>query len=90
MHISISEAQGQLLELVRRAESGEEVLLTHDGKTIAKLDAVISPAPVETKTPQERRQAIRDIVSKFRRIDDGGPDAAHSQDFLYDDRGLPA
>ena len=39
MYISIAEAQGQLLDLVRRAEAGEEVLLTHEGKTVGKLGA---------------------------------------------------
>ncbi len=40
MHISITEAQGQLLDLIRRAEAGEEVLLTHEGRTVAMLGAV--------------------------------------------------
>jgi antitoxin (DNA-binding transcriptional repressor) of toxin-antitoxin stability system len=44
MKISVAEAQGQLLELVRLAEAGEEVVLTHEGRMVAKLGAVASPA----------------------------------------------
>jgi prevent-host-death family protein len=85
MYISIAEAQGQLLELVRRAEAGEEVLLTHEGKTVARL------APSDASaTYEERRAIIRRIVGRRKRSVDGWPDAAHSQDFLYDDDGLPA
>ena len=85
MYISIAEAQGQLLDLVRRAEAGEEVLLTHEGKTVAKIAPPERPA-----TPDERRAIIREIVGRRKRSVDGWPDAAHSQDFLYDDDGLPA
>ena len=85
MYISIAEAQGQLLELVRRAEAGEEVLLTHEGRTLARL------APQEgLGSYEERRAIIRKIVGRRKRTVDGWPDAAHSQDFLYDDDGLPA
>jgi prevent-host-death family protein len=85
MQISIAEAQGQLLELVRRAEAGEEVLLTHEGRTVARLGAAEAPS-----TYEERRAIIRKIVGRRKRSVDGWPDAAHSQDFLYDDDGLPA
>ena len=36
MRISVSEAKGQLTELVRRAEAGEEVVLTRHGKAVAQ------------------------------------------------------
>ena len=85
MYISIAEAQGQLLELVRRAEAGEEIVLTHEGRALGVI------APFERpQTPEERRAIIREIVGRRNRTVDGWPDAAHSQDFLYDDDGLPA
>jgi prevent-host-death family protein len=85
MQISVAEAQGQLLELVRRAEAGEEVVLTHEGRPLGVI------APFERpQTPAERRAIIREIVGRRKRSADGWPDAAHSQDFLYDDDGLPA
>ena len=85
MYISIAEAQGQLLELVRRAEAGEEVVLTHEGKTVGKLE------PVRRQlSPEERRKIIDEIVAAAPPKPADMPDAAHSQDFLYDDDGLPA
>jgi prevent-host-death family protein len=85
MQISVAEAQGQLLELVRRAEAGEEVVLTHEGRTRGVI------APFERpQTSEERLAIIREIVGRRKRTVDGWPDAAHSQDFLYDDHGLPA
>ena len=37
MQVSVSDAKGQLTELVRRAESGEEVVLTRHGKAAVRL-----------------------------------------------------
>ena len=85
MYISIAEAQGQLLDLVRRAEAGEEVVLTLDGRALARIEASGALTAEE-----ERRAIIRRIVGRRKRTTDGWPDAAHSQDFLYDDDGLPA
>jgi antitoxin (DNA-binding transcriptional repressor) of toxin-antitoxin stability system len=91
MHISISEAQGQLLELVRRAESGEEVVLTHEGETVAKINATGTTSKTWRRmTPEERQRAMSQVLAKIPPLEDGGPDAAHSQDFLYDENGLPA
>ncbi len=85
MYVSIAEAQGQLLDLIRRAEAGEEVLLTHEGRPVGKI------SPVQRRlSPDERLQIIKEIVAKYPPKEDGGPDAAHSQDFLYDEDGLPA
>ncbi|MYK59732.1 MAG: type II toxin-antitoxin system prevent-host-death family antitoxin, partial [Rhodospirillaceae bacterium] len=41
MQISVTQAKGQLTELVRRAEAGEEVVLTRHGRATVRL------APVE-------------------------------------------
>ena len=91
MYISIAEAQGQLLELVRRAQAGEDVVLTHEGRTVAKLGAVDSaPRSWAAMTPEARLSVIREIVAKAPPRPKHWPDAAHSQDFLYDDDGLPA
>ena len=84
MHISVSDAKAQLTELVRRAEAGDEVVLTRHGNPAVRLVAV-KPKP----TREQRRQ----ILEEFRRSIEGkvtpGPDAAHSADFLYGDDGLP-
>ncbi|MBW8727450.1 MAG: type II toxin-antitoxin system prevent-host-death family antitoxin [Inquilinus limosus] len=82
MHISVSEAKGQLTELVRRAEAGEEVVLTRFGQPVARL------VPEARKpTPAERNAVIAEIMASARPTP--GPSAARSQDFLYDENGLP-
>ena len=40
MRLSVTEAKGQLTELVRRAEAGDEVILTRHGHPVAQLTAV--------------------------------------------------
>lgn len=45
MRISIAEAEGQLADLVKRAEQGEEVVLTQPGLSSVRLEVV--PSAVE-------------------------------------------
>jgi prevent-host-death family protein len=84
MRISVTEAKGQLTELVRRAESGDEIILTRHGHATVRL------VPVKTVLNRQSRRALLDAA----RIAGGakakaGPNAARSQDFLYGDDGLP-
>lgn len=44
MHVAVSEAKAQLTDLVRRAEEGEEIILTRHGQPVVALKA-IKPAP---------------------------------------------
>ena len=84
MRVSVSDAKGQLTELVRRAESGDEVVLTRHGKETVRL------VPVQPRTDAAARRALIAAVQAAaagKRQD--GPGAARSQDFLYDDDGLP-
>ena len=37
MNVSITEARAKLSELVRRADAGEEILITRHGKVVARL-----------------------------------------------------
>lgn len=85
MDISIPDAASHLEELARRAESGEEIVLTSDGRSVAQL------GPVRRKqlTPDERGRIIDQIVAEARGKGLPGPDAAHSADHLYDEFGLP-
>ncbi len=84
MRISVTDAKGQLTELVRRAEAGDEVILTRHGHPAVRL------VPVAAVLDRESRRAILDAASKAGRAKaTPGPDAAHSQDFLYDEYGLP-
>lgn len=84
MHVSVSDAKAQLTDLVRRAEAGEEVILTRHGQPAVRLSPVRSvPDGVGRLAVMQalRRSAARHLTP--------GPDAAHSQDFLYGEDGLP-
>ncbi|HEX4742859.1 MAG TPA: type II toxin-antitoxin system prevent-host-death family antitoxin [Caulobacteraceae bacterium] len=85
MDVPITEAKAQLTELVRRAEAGEEVVLTRHGRPAARI--VPTQAPVDRAA---RRAALEAIWVEAAVNPAGGPDAARSQDFLYDEDGLPA
>jgi prevent-host-death family protein len=84
VQISVTDAKGQLTDLVRRAEAGDEVILTRHGHAAVRLVAV---KPVlDRKSRTELLKAVRSsaaakLVS--------GPSAARSQDFLYGEDGLP-
>lgn len=84
MQISVTEAKGQLTELVRRAEAGDEIILTRHGHEAVRL------VPIRPAVTEQSRQALLQAVraSAARKIGPG-PCAARSQDFLYDDDGLP-
>jgi len=84
MRVSVTEAKGQLTELVRRAEAGEEVILTRHGQAAVRLTPV--KAPRDRKSRRALLEAVRRAGSaKATR----GRSAARSQDFLYGDDGLP-
>lgn len=84
MHVSVSDAKAQLTDLVRRAEAGEDVVLTRHGRDAVRL-VPMKPA----QTPEERLAIIRDISRRASAKAKPGPCAARSQDFLYDEDGLP-
>ena len=85
MKISVSEAKGQLTQLVKKAEAGEEVILTRRGHSVARL---VPRAPAAT--PGARRELMEAVRAAAAAKKRSGPDAARSQDFLYnDDDGMP-
>ena len=85
MQVSVTEAKAQLTELVRRAEAGDEVILTRHGQAAVRL------VPVQKKPDKERRRAVMEAARKAGAATaTAGPSAARSQDFLYDEDGLPA
>ena len=82
--IPVSEAKGQLTELVRRAEAGEEVVLTRHGHATVRL------TPVKAAPDRTTRKALLVAARASASSKAGaGPSAARSQDFLYTDEGLP-
>ena len=84
MDISVSDAKALLSDLVRRAEHGEDVVLTRHGRAVARLVPIIAH-PSAT----ERRATLDAVRAEGRANATPGPSAARSQDFLYDRKGLP-
>lgn len=84
MQVSVTEAKGQLTELVRRAEAGDDIVLTRHGHPAVRL------VPVQPAVdPAARHAALAAARTAGRAKARPGPDAARSQDFLYGDDGLP-
>lgn len=84
MQVPVSDAKGQLTDLVRRAEAGEEVVLTRHGQAAVRL------VPVRPVVDRARRRAILSEMSELASASaTPGPCAARSQDFLYGEDGLP-
>jgi len=83
MRAPVSEAKGQLTELVRRAEAGEEVILTRHGRDVVRL------APLKAAPDKKSRQALLEAARTTGAAKaTAGPNAARGQDFLYGDDGL--
>jgi len=84
MLISVTEAKAQLTDLVRRAEAGDEVVLTRHGQAAVRL------VPVQVAPDRAARRRILEAARASGMTKASpGPTAARSHDFLYDEDGLP-
>jgi prevent-host-death family protein len=84
MQISVTEAKAQLTELVRRAQAGDEIILTRHGHPAVRL------VPIKAVADRRSRRALIEAVQTSAAAKaTAGPSAARSQDFLYGDNGLP-
>jgi prevent-host-death family protein len=84
MRVSVTEAKGQLTELVRRAEAGDEIILTRHGHAAVRL------VPVKMAPDRKVRRALMEAVRTSAAAKAAaGANAARSQDFLYGEDGLP-
>ncbi|WP_083922934.1 type II toxin-antitoxin system Phd/YefM family antitoxin [Neomegalonema perideroedes] len=85
MRVSITKAPARLAELVRRAEAGEDVVLTRHGRAAVRL------VPVRTVPSVKDRRVLLEALRKSGAAKaSAGVAAARSQDFLYDEEtGLP-
>ena len=84
MDIPVENAEGKLKELLDRVDAGEQVVLTRAGHPPVRLvPQVVVPLP------RFDEQVIEDIIRRAASEALPGPDAAHSQDYLYDEFGLP-
>ncbi|MEO0809433.1 MAG: type II toxin-antitoxin system prevent-host-death family antitoxin [Pseudomonadota bacterium] len=84
MELAITDAKARLTDLIRRAEAGEDVVLTRHGHAVARIVAIKSRPDAE-----RRSEIIAEVRARAAAKISVGPDAAHAQDFLYDDDGLP-
>lgn len=85
MDIAVSDAKAQLTDLVRRAEAGEEVILTRHGTPVARIAPIAKPRLSEA----ERRQILNDVIEQARQDVRPGPSLAQIDAEMYDDLGLP-
>jgi prevent-host-death family protein len=77
-------SEGQLTELVRRAEAEDEVILTRHGNAAVRL------VPIKAATTRQSRRTLLEAVRTSAAAKAvAGPSAARSQDFLYGEDGLP-
>lgn len=84
MQLAITEAKARLTDLVRRAEAGEDIVLTRHGHAVARL------VPIRPRTlAKDRATQIAVIRARAAAKARPGPSARQSQDFLYDEGGLP-
>jgi prevent-host-death family protein len=83
MEISVTDAKAQLTELVRRAEAGDEIVLTRHGHPAVRL------VPVKKRVDRAVRRKLLEELRAASVNATPSPSAARSQDFLYDDDGLP-
>ena len=90
MNVSLSEAKARLTELVRRAEAGDEILLTRHGQPVVQLTRRARKSLPEEVRARRLAAIDRAIREARERGPDGGPCAARAADYLYDDKGLPA
>ena len=85
MRIAIHQAKAKLSALINAALSGEQVVLAKHGRPVAE----IRPFAV-TKNPAEKLSAIQRIVARARTKRLSGVSAAETDNFLYDETGLPS
>lgn len=84
MQVSVTDAKSQLTNLVKRAEAGDDVVLTRHGHAAVRL------VPVKSIPSQlARRSLLRDVRASAARNAAVGETSARSQDFLYSRDGLP-
>jgi prevent-host-death family protein len=85
MRISVSAAKGLLSRLVKLAEAGDEVILTRRGTEVARLGPIVAFGGAAS-----RRALMARVRASASTKAAPGPDAAHSQDSLYDNDGISA
>ena len=84
MRVAVTNAKGQLTELIDRVEAGEEIVLTSHGRAVVRL------MPVEAAvTPAARKKLLEAVRASGAAKARPAESAARSQDFLFGPDGLP-
>ncbi|MCY3876643.1 MAG: type II toxin-antitoxin system prevent-host-death family antitoxin [Rhodobacteraceae bacterium] len=84
VNVALTDAKAQLTELVRRAEAGDDIVLTRHGHPVVRL------TPVKNRqSRKQRRRILNDLRALGAKKAKPGSEAARSQDFLYNDLGHP-
>jgi antitoxin (DNA-binding transcriptional repressor) of toxin-antitoxin stability system len=81
MTATLEQTQSELRKLVQLAQQGEEVLITSQGRPIAKLTGLPQP-----KTPSDRKVWLARLAGLRARIDSGKQGLTVEQ-ILEEDRG---
>lgn len=84
MLVSVTDAKGKLTDLVRRAEAGDEVVLTRHGRAAVRLVPV-----VQGRDETSRRTLLNALRGSAAGPEAAASSAARNQDFLYGDDGMP-
>ncbi len=77
MRVAVTNAKGQLTELIDRVEAGEEIVLTRHGRAVVRL------APVEATVAPAARMLLEAVRASGAARARPGESAARSQDFLF-------
>lgn len=89
MQVALANNSGRLADLARRAEGGETILLTRNGRAVAKIIAVTSrETAMEVNERRARLEAIAARGQALRERE--GFTGKQLQDDLYDENGAPA
>lgn len=91
MDIPISSAGPELDELVRRAEAGEDIVLTRNGEPAVRLSPMPPPSRWRDLPPESRRAALDAIVAQAQEKLKSVPAMTMKEidDEMYDEDGLP-
>jgi prevent-host-death family protein len=63
VHVGKVEAGSQLASLVDRVEAGEEVVLTRDGREVARIVSATRRPPGDVRATIERIQALSEEIA---------------------------
>jgi antitoxin (DNA-binding transcriptional repressor) of toxin-antitoxin stability system len=89
MQVALANNSERLADLARRAERGETILLTRNGRAVAKIIAVT--ARETAKEVNERRARLEAIAARGQTLREReGFTGKQLQDDRYDENGAPA